>query len=345
MSLGVCEALRHGSEWLKSKFVATGIILLYHRIADLPSDPQLLSVRPHHFAEHLEIITRKCMPLALTDLKTVLEDKDPPAYPVAITFDDGYADNLTHAKPLLERYGVPMTVFVTSGYIGSTREFWWDDLERLMLQSVELPEVLNLSINGSVYEWKLNGNHDTRSNPSQNWNVQTSDDPTPRHRLYRSLCELMRPLSEEARRVALDTLTGWARTNPKGRLTHLPLTAEELTALAKGGLVTIGAHTVSHALLSGLPKPEQKEEILNSKIALEEILGRTVSTFGYPYGARGDYTNETINLVRHAGFDLACANFPAAVWRRSDGFQLPRLLVRDWDGETFERWLSGWMSG
>ena len=115
--------------------------------------------------------------------------------------------------------------------------------------------------------------------------------------------------------------------------------------MAQGGLVTIGAHTVSHALLSALPRSDQEREIQSSKIVLEEILGRPVSTFAYPFGARGDYTAQTAELVRQARFDLACANSPATVWRRSDSFQLPRLLVRDWDGETFERWLSGWMSG
>jgi peptidoglycan/xylan/chitin deacetylase (PgdA/CDA1 family) len=74
---------------------------------------------------------------------------------VVITFDDGYADNLHNAKPLLERYDIPATVFVTTGHIGHEREFWGDELDRLLLQPSTLPELLGLSINGSPYQWEL----------------------------------------------------------------------------------------------------------------------------------------------------------------------------------------------
>ena len=63
-----------------------------------------------------------------------------------ITFDDGYADVLHHAKPLLERHSVPATVFVATGAIGQRREFWWDELGGLFLQPGTLPEELELTV-------------------------------------------------------------------------------------------------------------------------------------------------------------------------------------------------------
>ncbi len=65
--------------------------------------------------------------------------------------------------------------------------------------------------------------------------------------------------------------------------------------------------------------------------------------FAYPFGTPRDYTRETIELVRQAGFELACVNRPDLTWHFSDRFQIPRLLVRDCDGETFDRWLSEWL--
>jgi peptidoglycan/xylan/chitin deacetylase (PgdA/CDA1 family) len=107
--------------------------------------------------------------------------------------------------------------------------------------------------------------------------------------------------------------------------------------------MTIGAHTLTHALLSALSPEEQETEISGSKAVLEELLSHPVSLFAYPFGARGDYDEESVSVVRRAGFEIACANFPGVIWRRTDRYQLPRLLVRDWDAETFERWLDGWL--
>jgi peptidoglycan/xylan/chitin deacetylase (PgdA/CDA1 family) len=346
MKLGIADRARRTGEWLKCKFVSGGMVLLYHRVADLASDPQLLAVKPQHFAEHLEIVKRKCSPVSLKELVGGLKEKTLPEHPVAITFDDGYADNLANAQPLLRRYGVPATVFVTARYVGSGREFWWDELERLILEPAFLPERLQLDKpNGGSLMWELGREDLHKPDAYRSWNVQLSENSTPRHTLYRSLCDLLRPLPEPSRVDVLEYIQKWAGAGSASRPTHLPLASEELKRLDQEELVEIGAHTCTHALLSNLSKTEQKKEVQGSKKVLEEILGHAVSSFAYPFGGRVDYTAETVEVVRQAGFELACANFPGTVWRRSDCFQLPRFLVRDWDGETFERWLSGLAHG
>jgi peptidoglycan/xylan/chitin deacetylase (PgdA/CDA1 family) len=146
--------------WIKARFGAKVLILLYHRVADLKLDPQLLAVTPEHFAEHLEILRRYSRPMSLQGLLVALRNGCLPRQAVVVTFDDGYADNLHCAKPLLERYDVPATAFVTAGYVGSQREFWWDELERLILVPGRLPEELRVNINGSIRQWALGGASD-----------------------------------------------------------------------------------------------------------------------------------------------------------------------------------------
>ncbi len=108
------------------------LILLYHRVAEAQPDPWSLCVTPEHFAEHLDVLSSRWNLLRLRDVVRSLEEGALPDRSVVITFDDGYADNLHNAKPILQRYGKPATIFVASGYVGNTREFWWDELERIV---------------------------------------------------------------------------------------------------------------------------------------------------------------------------------------------------------------------
>src|SRR5215831_13125303 len=88
---------------LRNRFTHAPLILLYHRVSDLPSDPHLLSVTTAHFAEHLSMLRRYTCPMPLRDIVRGLRDNNVPRRAVVVTFDDGYADNLHNAKPLLGR--------------------------------------------------------------------------------------------------------------------------------------------------------------------------------------------------------------------------------------------------
>jgi peptidoglycan/xylan/chitin deacetylase (PgdA/CDA1 family) len=338
--------LRQAVRRLSNRFAPGVPILLYHRVAELPADPQLLAVTPQRFVEHLHALQRHARPMQLQQVVRALRDGNLPNRAVVITFDDGYADNLYQAKPLLERYDIPATVFVTTG-VGHNREFWWDELDRLLLQPGMLPEILHLSIQGRTYTWELGEAVHYSEEAYQrhrNWNVLEKNDPSPRQHLYRSLCLLLRPLPERERRKVLDELLAWAGTESIARPTHRALSPDEVIHLAEGGLVEVGAHTVTHSVLSVLPLTEQWLEILESKVSLEEILGHSITSFAYPFGSLPDYTAETVAAVRKAGFACACSNFADLVRRGTDRFQLPRVLVRDWDGDEFLRHLRYWIA-
>ncbi|MBW4593915.1 MAG: polysaccharide deacetylase family protein [Brasilonema angustatum HA4187-MV1] len=336
--------LRHKVKRVRNLLAPGGLILLYHRVAQLPSDPFKLCVTPDHFAEQLAVLRKYTHPMSLQQMVQSIQEGKQPHRWVVVTFDDGYADNLYAAKPLLEQHDVPATVFVGTGNIGNKREFWSDELERLLLQPGTLPETLCLSINGSTYTWDL-GEAATYSEEayqrhcSWNWYLPEEADPSPRQRLYRSVYQWLHSLSIEERQQVLDQLLTWSKADTTCRPTHRFLSASEVHALAQGNLIEIGSHTVNHPFLSTLPVAKQQYELQQSKTCLEEITEHTVKSFAYPHG---DYTTETVALARKEGFACACSIIPKKVWRNADYFQLPRVPIYDWDGEEFARQLSNW---
>src|SRR5262245_6029253 len=157
MSIPGLRRVQRTAQWIRNRFVWGAVILLYHRVSELPTDPQLLCVTPAHFAEHLEILRKEYKPIGLRELSHAYQQEKLPRRAVVVTFDDGYFDNLANAKPLLEHYNIPATLFVTTGYTQRQREFWSDELERLLLQPGNLPHTLNLTIAGKHHHWNLGG--------------------------------------------------------------------------------------------------------------------------------------------------------------------------------------------
>jgi peptidoglycan/xylan/chitin deacetylase (PgdA/CDA1 family) len=244
---------------------------------------------------------------------------------VALTFDDGYADNLYAAKPLLEKFNIPATMFVASGHIGHEREFWWDELEKIILIKATLPKTLSLAIDGQRYHWELDESGEFGSEKHH------------RQPLFYSIHKLLQPLHETERNIVMDELLAWAETNPVRRSTHRTLSLEELHTLNQGTLIEVGAHTVTHPFLSTLSNTMQRKEIQFSKSLLEDSIGQPVRSFSYPYG---NYGLDTVALVREAGYDCACSIVNDRVWSHSNPFLLPRIPVNNWDGEEFSKRLS-----
>jgi peptidoglycan/xylan/chitin deacetylase (PgdA/CDA1 family) len=313
------------------------IVLVYHRVGSVANDPQLLAVTPEHFADQLQVITQRHQPVPLGDLVAAASRGRAPDRAVAVTFDDGYADNLLTAKPLLERSGVAATVFVASGCVG--RAFWWDELQRILLEPGRLPSVVSLEVGGEQLRFDLGDEAEYASGRAKSWTV-LDDDPGPRQRIYRLLCERLRAADSEERELALEQLRALAGTARRNGDAPRPLTLEELRRLACDGLVDIGAHTVTHPVLARLEPSRQRDEIRGSKAQLEEALGRGVRSFAYPYGTAADIEPTTVALVEEAGFDYACTNVPRRLTKRTHRFELPRVLVRDWNGDEFARRLS-----
>jgi peptidoglycan/xylan/chitin deacetylase (PgdA/CDA1 family) len=279
---------------------------MYHRVANIGFDPWSLCVTPEHFAEHLEVLRRFH--------RVRLDQMSPGSFPgkrvsVAITFDDGYADNLYDAKRLLARFDTPATFFITTGAIGGDREFWWDELERL---------IYNPSASPAFFE-------------------TPEESPEQAHLRWYTL---LQPMPYEARRQQLDRMFKHSSQTTEARATHRVLTSEELRRLAADDLIEIGAHTVTHPLLAAQPLKSQFDELRQSKQWLEENLDRRITSFSYPYGGRQHYSEDTVEAVRRSGFVRACTTEPLPPTHRASRYEWGRINVTDLDGDQFHELLS-----
>lgn len=107
-------------------FYKTAPILLYHRISKVSADPTLLCVTPECFESHLKFLKEHYDVIPLSVLSERLMAGTLKGNEAAVTFDDGYNDNLINALPLLEKYNVPSTIFITTGSLGERASFEWD---------------------------------------------------------------------------------------------------------------------------------------------------------------------------------------------------------------------------
>lgn len=280
-----------GRHW-RSRLVNGGVILGYHRIADATGreDPFGICVSPALFAAQMAYLRQQMQPLPLLELVERALGGTLPLHAVAVTFDDGYADNLHLALPILAQYEIPATLFVTTAVLEG--EFWWDELVRL---------------------WRCR---------SESW-WETAVPHLSAHDLL-ALYHWLLPLPAAVQREQLDHL--WHLVGGRQAVPPTTLTADELCQLAASKWFEIGSHTVTHPLLPDLTPDAQAYEIHASRNILQEMIGQDVRLFSYP---NGRYTAHTIALTQSAGYTLACASYQDIVWRKSNRFCLPRVWAKN----------------
>jgi len=311
IALKIYRSVRRPINGMLNRFDPPVIVLLYHRVATLPADAEELAVTPGNFRTQLQFLQDS---FPLVRFEDDWHQRPRPA--VALTFDDGYADNVQEALPIIEEVGVPVTFFVSTGIIDTAKEFWWHEVERIILGGQRIPPDFTME----------------KGRKKKTWPTATDQD---RRAFYRMFVRYLTDADVAHRDEHLSRLRCWARSAPAVADVHRAMTLEELRCLAESRWITIGAHTVTHTRLSSLPANAQQREIIDSKRQLETWLGREITVFSYPFGKRHDYTKATAALCREAGFTKAAANVPGQAHRWSDPYRIPRLLVRDWPLATF----------
>lgn len=277
-------------------------ILNYHRVLN-GADP-LLAAEPDVAAFRWQMkVLADCFNVMPLDeaLDAFAQDRMPPRA-VCITFDDGYRSTHDLALPVLREFGFPVTVFVTTGYVGSGS--MWNDRILESLRTLDA-EQLDLSDAGLG-----------------SYPVGTLAE---RRETVALLTERAKYLAPELRHELVERLDRLAGT----RQTGLMLTDDMIRNMAKQG-VEIGAHTISHPILANLNDESARFEIVESKRQLEAITGKPVRYFAYPNGKpRIDFHDRHMAMARDAGFTAAFSTAIGAAGSQDDRFALPRS--RPWD--------------
>jgi peptidoglycan/xylan/chitin deacetylase (PgdA/CDA1 family) len=310
------------------------LILMYHRIANEPIDYWGLAVSPANFDEQLSVLRRTRHPLPLADFVRDLVAGTLHPAAVALTFDDGYVDNLVDGLPRLAVADVPATVFLATGYLDRLEPFWWDELAEFVLLEAG-PKSFEIMMHGQPKRFELGAESTLRAEDAKAVPGSKS-----RRDVLEAIYRAIRCLDEEERRATIVQLRSIFGGHDDRATLGRAMTGDEVRTLVADGLVTIGAHTVTHPALPELDAAACGRELSDSKLACEAIIGAPVTDFAYPFG---ELNADVREAAKTAGFVSACSTQRGPAVATSDVFALPRLYIPDLDGDAFEqriRWAS-----
>jgi peptidoglycan/xylan/chitin deacetylase (PgdA/CDA1 family) len=274
-------------------------ILIFHRV--LPRPDPLLAGEPcvEEFEALMRHVAATYRPLPLRAAVRALREGTLPSLAVAVTFDDGYADNLALAAPVLQRLGIPATVFIATGYLDGGS--MWND---------RVIEALRTTTRGTI------------DVDAAGVGRLPLDTPASRRAAIERVLGALKYLTPAARDTLADGLLRDATVSPP---VNLMLTRKAVPQLRHAGL-DVGAHTVTHPILAAVDRDAARREIEDSKRDLEVLTGSEVALFAYPNGKPGrDYAAQHVQLVRDAGFEAAVTTGWGAANRACDPWQLPRF--------------------
>ena len=276
-------------------------VLLYHRV-NSDGDPYFPSVSTEVFDAQMGYLARNYRVLSLGEIiSRIQQGLEVEPYTIAVTFDDGYRDNFTHAHPILKKYRLPATLFVATSYIGTNRAMWNDQVSWAFKHTGR--REFTLGIANRQFAFSLRSTQDR---------INSLD----------IFLEALKSLSDSEKNDIVDfvmrELIG-EKVNPQ----RLMLNWSELRQLAEEGW-ELGSHTVSHVILTRVGAAGVNHELRESKKTLEKELERQIFLFAYPNGKQPDFDLSTKDLVRDAGYKAAVTTVDGLNRRETDVFEIRR---------------------
>ncbi len=293
--------------WARRLWGGRGAILLLHGLRDdratcWEGNPGL-TITAGQFAALVETLRAEGYePVTLDAALARLADPRPGPRFACLTFDDGYRDNYELLYPLLGRLAVPATIYVTTGFVDGDTPVWWYGIEAILATR----PALELELTDRCHSFP-------------------AGDSASRDVAFRRACALLRQAAPAARDRAVARLERDYGLDFAAIRRERMMTWEMMREMAASGRVEFGAHSVAHPELSGLPEAEARREMTRSRQRVEEMLGRPVRHFAYPYGDPPAVNGRTAALARDCGYASAVLAYGGPLRAGAPPHALPRI--------------------
>ena len=291
---------------------------MYHRI--LPDDKMNedldlgMAVSCSDFEKQIKTLKSKYSLVSIDDFIKNLENNKK-IFMVNITFDDGYKDNLTYALPILEKYKVPASIYITTRFLEKNVSMWWYEIKKI----INNKKNLNFTYGNKNYNFKL----ETKKQKLLAFNI---------------IKKLFTELKFENQ---VDLLEEISEKNKRENYSKICLNADEVVSLNKNSLITLGSHSHTHLNMKVLDEKEIINEVLKSSKIFENLTNKKVKHFAYPFGMKEHASLREYNIIKNLEFNSAVTGQVLPI-KSYNLFSLPRIYVGK---NTCEKTLINHLSG
>jgi len=299
----------------KPLFSGKGLVFMLHRILPANERNQYtlnrdLAITPEKLEEYILFFKQKGFQfISLDQLVYFLENpKQLKQKFICLTFDDGYIDNLKYGLPILKKHNVPATIYITNCLPNGTGMLWWYLFENHVKISSNL--VIHSSLGRREFTWK---------------------DEKDAFDLFGQISEAIKIIPEPELSSVMSQSFGLSASEIQKQCTEVSLTWDEIRQLSKEPLITIGAHTMNHVSMKQQEESLVFNEMLQSKLEIENYIGKEVVHFAYPFGGEFDVSKRDVELAEKAGFKTAVLNQPGNIFSSTKNqlYAIPRMTLGD----------------
>ena len=283
-------------------------ILTYHGVVDSPPPiPDPVIVTTDDFRRQMQFLREHFEVLPLDEVVSRCRDRRVQRPIVAITFDDGYQNNHDLALPILEKLGLPATIYLTTGFLDTDTTIWTG----LLQHAFTVTRLQTLEWRGR--QWPLDS---LAARAASLREIKAQFKSQPQASLFATVAELTQALTD-SERIAIDASSPYRM-----------LDAASLQRLAKSDCIHLGAHTHQHFVLSRIERELQRSEIQISKQKVESLTLKPCRSFAYPNGRLEDFNDDTLAILEDVGFEHAVTTIEGLCKSTSfSPMRIPRLSV------------------
>lgn len=297
--------------------ISSLIILNYHRVINLSNefnlDKGVISATPKNFEKQIKYVSKKYNVISFDMLIDYIQNKTKlPKNPLIITFDDGYKDNYTNAYPILKKYNVLATFFLTIDFIEKKRLPWWDKLVYI-INKTKISK-LNLS-NIGVYDLS---SKEKKLESTIKINKKIKNNGLDKEKILKKISDILKVKLNK--NLSKDLFLSW----------------EDVKEMSKNDM-SFGAHTLTHCSLAQVSLEKAKKEVTQSKLKIEKELNKKIEIFSYPYGEQTHFNDKIKKMLKNSKYSCAVStefgfNY---ISNKLDFFSLNRIGIQNQDNLFF----------